>query len=261
MKKRILSQIIETKIVIVVMLLIAFYLAWYNEIKPVSAVLQTVIAFILPGWLFIDLLFPIDKIEIEVRVIIGLILSAVVSAVIYFVADQFTLAWDPIHIISGLVFFLAFVEALRWRTPPKEHVSGRMNLYIFAASALLLFGSLLFSLAHRAEISQSYTQLYYQEEENSIETGIIVWALTVSSQEQEEKVYRLACMDADKNQVDFHTFLLAPGEEETIQVRYPVSAADETSKVRIVLYMQGYTEKPYRWIELPVRDCAFIFSP
>ncbi len=261
MNKNTLLRIIETKIVIAAVLLMAFYLTWQNDIQPVAAVLQIIIAFTLPGWLLVDLLFPIDKIEIEVRIIIGLILSALVSAVTYFVADQFSLNGDPIHILSGLILFLAVVDTLRWRTPPKERVSGRVGLWIFALSVLILFGSVLFSLMHRAEIPQGYTQFYYLEEDHGEEDGTVTWKVIVANLEEEEKAYRLACADNAGNQIDFHAVLLAPGEEKAISVRYQAQTSDEVIKSRILLYIDRETRTPYRWIELPVEGCAFIFTP
>ena len=237
--------------IILAILLAALYAAIYWGIGWLESASGVLLAFVMPGWLLVRLLFGERPFELEVEVLLILFVSAFLMAL-----EVLVLIYFRIPVVKYLVQWLAVVTdgvllvILKVRQGVQVRrgaaLQRRINWPSLLAAVIVPVVLLAFGLFHIHETRESFTEFYVASGGESVN-------LIVESHEEYTQFFSLVCLSQEDERLVLGNFELSPGAQKRIFIAYSQNAGRE-EKLRLVLD-QHKGAAGYRWLEIPGGDC------
>jgi len=248
--KSILANHLDTMILCV--LLLALFAAAYGAVAWLEAGAGILLAFVMPGWLVVRLLFGERPFELEVEVLLVLFISAFLMAMEVLVLIYFRVLVERtlLQILAAgtdvvLLIILKIRQGMRASNSGAPRHVNWPSLLAAVFVPLALYG---FGLFHIHETRESFTE-FYVETQPSVDTVLLV----VESREERNQFFTLVCTSQESERAILGNFELSPGEIQQITILYRQYGLRE-GRLRLALD-QHKGEEDYRWVEIPGRDC------
>ena len=237
--------------IILAVLLLTLYAAIFWGIGWLESGSGVLLAFVVPGWLFVRLLFGERPFELEVEVLLILFISAFlitmeVLVLIYFRIPMTKLLVQWMSAITDgiLLLILKITQALQ---PHRAGAPRRINWPSLLAAVVVPLVLLVFGLFHIHETRESFTEFYVASSGEPV-------TLIVESHEERTQFFSLVCQTQADESLILGNFELSPGEQQKIVVAYSQNGAKK-DKLRLELDQHKGVEG-YRWIEIPGDNCS-----
>lgn len=237
--------------IILAVLLLTLYAAIYWDFGWLESAAGVLLAFVLPGWLFVRLLFGERPFELEVEVLLILFISAFlialeVLALIYFriPVEKSLLQWVAVVTDGVLLLVLKIKQAGQSR---RAGAPRQVNWPSLLAAVIVPLVLLAFGLFHIHETRESFTEFYVVSGGGSVN-------LMVDSHEEHTQFFSLICQTQEDERLVLGNFELSPGEQQRIVVAYSHNRLGD-GRLRLELDQHKGIEG-YRWIEIPGEACA-----
>ena len=249
MKTSRLSNHADSLILAALLLTLVAAIIW--EIGWLESTVGVLLAFVMPGWLFVRLLFGERPFELEVEVLLILFLSAFLIAL-----EVLVLIYFRIPMAKSLVQWMAVITdgvlllILKIRQAVQTHQAGaprRINWPSLLAAVVVPVLLLVFGLFHIHETRESFTEFYAASSGESV-------TLIVASHEVRTQFFSLVCQTQEDERLILGNFELSSGEQQKIHIAYSRNEIRD-GKLRLSLDQHKGAEG-YRWIEIPGEDCA-----
>lgn len=234
-------------------LLLVLYASLYGSVSWLESVASVLLAFVVPGWLFVRLLFGERPFELEVEVILILFISAFlisleVLVLIYFriPITKTLLQW---MVVVTDCLLLVILKIRRAAQPRQEGAVQRINWPSLLAAVIVPLVLLAFGLFHIHETRESFTEFYIifgGSEEEPI-------SLMVESHEERNQFFSLVCSAQEDEHLILGNFELSPGEQQQIIIAHSHKTKQD-GKLRLALD-QHKGAAGYRWVEIPGGRC------
>jgi hypothetical protein len=239
--------------IILTALLVVLFAAMFCGIGWLESAIGVLLAFVMPGWLFVRLLFGERPFELEVEVLLILFISAFLIGL-----EVLVLIYFRIPVSKSLLQFLSvatdgvLLVILKIRQARQMHMANaprRINWPSLVAAVIVPLVLLAFGLFHIHETRESFTEFY--EAAGSFADGSLT--LMVESHEERTQFFTLVCQTEVNERRILGNFELSPGEQQQISIAYSHNA-EQDEKLRLALDQHKGVEG-YRWIEIPGRHC------
>ncbi len=198
-------------------LLLALFASMFWAVGWLESAVGVLLAFVMPGWLFVRLLFGERPFELEVEVLLILFLSAFLIAL-----EVLVMIYFRIPIERSLVQWLAvgtdilllggnkFKQAAQMRQTGSPQ---QINWPSLLAAVIVPLVLLAFGLFHIHETRESFTEFYVVSSGEGT-------ALVAQSHEERTQFFTLVCQMTEGERMILGNFELSPGEQQQITIAY-----------------------------------------
>ena len=197
-------------------LLLTLYAALFWGIGWLESGVGVLLAFVVPGWLFVRLLFGERPFELEVEVLLILFISAFlitleVLVLIYFriPTTKSLVQWMAVGTDGVLLLILKVRQAVQTR---RANAPRRINWPSLLAAVVVPLALLAFGLFHIHETRERFTEFYAASSGDPVN-------LIVESHEEFTQFFTLVCVAQKDERMILGNFELSPGNSSKLQLR------------------------------------------
>jgi uncharacterized membrane protein len=233
----------------------------YVDIPLIGSFVRLIGVFVVPGWLFTNVLFGNRKgPDQETRFILVFGLGVVLVALELVLLPLIGIRISQESIVLSGAFtssLLAAVLILRLRTDrdglDKIPVLSAMPLSVAVILVLCIFVPI-----HQPIVNESYTE-FYLAPSPSVQTddGATTVELIITSHEQEDYTYTVFCKDTSGSEKLLLKSLLKSESRLVVELSVPPPRPGLVSKMWLSLHREG-DNTTYRWVELVGGGCDLL---
>ena len=237
--------------VILSVLLLMLFAAMFWRVGWLEAMVGVMLAFVMPGWLLVRLLFGERPFEMEVEVLLILFISAFLIAleVLVLIYLRIPIAKSLLQLMAmGTDVVLLVILKLRQAAQKQQpQARRRINWPSLLAAGIVPLVLLAFGLFHIHETRESFTEFFVASHGETV-------ILMAESHEEDTQFFSLVCVSQEDKRLVLGNFELSPGEQEEIFILYRQEVG-QGGKLRLALDQHKGVEG-YRWVDIPGEDCA-----
>lgn len=230
----------------------------YIDIPLIGPIVRLVGVFVVPGWLFTNVLFVNRKEpDHETRFILVFGLGATLVALEWVILPLIGVRMSRESVaLAGAVtsVLLAGGLVLRLQTGHSDlgkiTVRSALPLSIIATLVIYIFVPL-----HRPVVKESYTEFYIAPSSGTLEYPTAKMNLVITSHEEKAHTYTVFCKDNSGSERRLAESIIEPEASFVIELLVPPPQPGSSSKMQLSLYREG-DDTPYRWVELIGASCA-----
>ncbi|MCD4671449.1 MAG: hypothetical protein K8R77_02190 [Anaerolineaceae bacterium] len=241
-------------VIILAVLLLTLFASLYWNIGWLESAVGVLLAFIIPGWLFVRLLFGERPFELEVEVLLILFISVFLISleVLLLIYFNIAISKELFQLMAAITdcLLLLILKIKNRRSLQSTTVPRRINWPSLLAAVLVPLVLFAFGLWHIHETRESFTELYVASDGVSADEPL---NLIVESHEEHIQFFTLVCQAQEGERLILGNFELSPGQQQRITIAYSYNMQPDV-KLKIALD-QHKGAAGYRWIEIPGDAC------